>query len=333
MAAGRYDAYRIPSHNTHLFDAYDLWNSALNALSSDFANISVVQASNVVTDEEHRFITDSERGTWNESASVPYVDEQIAAVAVSGIPRLSSFSFLISNSTEGRTIFQVPMDEYDSSTDTLLVWNAGNFMTHGYTITNTVRDGQQHVTSRGYITLGVGITSGTEIFMIVLKNVPVSTSGAVSGACIAVGTLAANRLINSGTDVFAPQGFGLGGLAKSLGILTSVNTLYDTGFYSFSLNSPVGLLPAGTYVMNVTRLSAYSCIQEVTCVGSDSLSFIRTCISGSLWYEKSVGADISIGPNPPSNPVAFRTMWVDTTNKEWKYWDGEVWQGNSAVLA
>jgi hypothetical protein len=127
-----------------------------------------------------------------EANSKAYTDEQINLVAATGIPKLQVYPFSITSTVENQTVFEIPLEIFDSSTDTVFVYrNAIRLVPEDYTITNATHD----PTVYGYITLSEGVAIDTLIHIDVFKNVPIGTDGAINGICLAANSVPSNRVI------------------------------------------------------------------------------------------------------------------------------------------
>jgi hypothetical protein len=136
----------------------------------------------------------------NQATTKAYVDGQIASVSSTGIPKINSFPFSLGPSSVAQRQFTIPMDLFDSVTDTLMVYIGTAYTPPSdYVITNTVRDGGGTVTARGYFTLNNvnGVDAGTVVDIIILKNVPIGTDGSINGAALAVNSVPLDRVQNA----------------------------------------------------------------------------------------------------------------------------------------
>ncbi|MEF2968369.1 phage tail protein [Paenibacillus sp. M1] len=124
-----------------------------------------------------------------------YTDQQINLVTETGIPKLVSYPLKVTATTDNQAVFEIPLDLFDSNTDTLMVSiNRAILDPSQYTITNTVRNAAGEVTQRAKITLLSGVASSSELSMVVLKNVPIGPDGAINGAVLAVDSVPLNRV-------------------------------------------------------------------------------------------------------------------------------------------
>lgn len=124
-----------------------------------------------------------------------YTDQQIGLVTETGIPKLVSYPLLVVADSDGQTEFEIPLDTFDSATDTLLVSiNRAVLDSTQYTVTNTVRDESGTMTQRAKLNLLSGVSATSEIAMVVLKNVPLGPDGAINGAVLAEGSVPINRV-------------------------------------------------------------------------------------------------------------------------------------------
>lgn len=124
-----------------------------------------------------------------------YTDQQISLVTETGIPKLVSYPLKVTATTDNQKVFEIPLDLFDANTDTLLIAiNRAVLDSTQYTLTNTVRDGAGQVTQRAKITLLSGVTTTSEVTMVVLKNVPIGPDGAINGAVLALDSVPINRV-------------------------------------------------------------------------------------------------------------------------------------------
>lgn len=124
-----------------------------------------------------------------------YTDQQISLVTETGIPKLVSYPLLVTATADNQKVFEIPLDLFDANTDTLLVAiNRAVLDATQYTVTNTVRDGAGQVTQRAKLNLLSGVAAASEVTMVVLKNVPIGSDGAINGAVLAVDSVPINRV-------------------------------------------------------------------------------------------------------------------------------------------
>lgn len=124
-----------------------------------------------------------------ESNAKAYTDQQIAMVTATGIPKLVSYSYILTATTNGQTDFDIPLSTFVPATDTVLVgqnrtwleataYSIGDFDSNGiYTIR-----------------LSEGVATGAQLGVLILKNVPIGPNGSVSGSVIADGTITAAKV-------------------------------------------------------------------------------------------------------------------------------------------
>ncbi|AZS18175.1 hypothetical protein EI981_07075 [Paenibacillus lutimineralis] len=124
-----------------------------------------------------------------------YTDQQISLVTETGIPKLVSYPLLVTATADNQKVFEIPLDLFDANTDTLLVAiNRAVLDATQYTVTNTVLDGAGKVTQRAKLNLLSGVAAASEVTMVVLKNVPIGSDGAINGAVLATGSVPINRV-------------------------------------------------------------------------------------------------------------------------------------------
>ena len=126
----------------------------------------------------------------NNAASVDYVDNQIASVMSTGIPKLQVYALPLIEGTEGQTEFIIDLATFDINTDTVLVQK-------GMLLLNP--DGDYTVVDNKVV-LGEGTAAGQTIGIWVFKNVPAGEEGTVSGVVIRPGTITADKLADDVKD-------------------------------------------------------------------------------------------------------------------------------------
>lgn len=118
------------------------------------------------------------------AATPEYVDEQIALVTSTGIPKLMVYPLSAIAETEGQTVFTIDLSTFDATTDTVFV-QSGRTMLAPEQDFNIVDN---------TVVLVEGVPAGRTITIYVFKNVPMGEDGSVSGAVIADGTIPASAL-------------------------------------------------------------------------------------------------------------------------------------------
>ena len=130
-----------------------------------------------------------------------YTDAQIQLVTATGIPKLVSYPYKVFATVDGQTKFDIPYEQFNSATDTLLVARNGSDITNDkndhskdlYTVTDPVES--NGVITKGFVTLNTGISAGSFLGLKILKNVPIGAEGSMSGRAIAKDTLPQDRII------------------------------------------------------------------------------------------------------------------------------------------
>lgn len=155
----------------------------------------IVQLSNA-TDGTRENVAATEKAVKDAALQAKsYTDQQISLVTETGIPKLVSYPLLVTATADNQRVFEIPLDLFDANTDTLLVAiNRAALDPTQYTVTNTARNEAGEVTQRAKITLLSGVTSTSELAMVVLKNVPLGEDGAINGAVLAVDSIPINRV-------------------------------------------------------------------------------------------------------------------------------------------
>ncbi|MEG6521148.1 phage tail protein [Desulfotomaculum sp. 1211_IL3151] len=157
-----------------------------------------------------------------QTTAQAYTDQQIQLVTATGIPKLVSYPYVLTPTQDGQTDFEIPLETFAHETDTVLVGRNTTWLsTAKYSIIppKTLR-----------LAEGVPLEyagTPTEIFVVVLKNVPIGPEGAVSAAVLADGTVTDDKLSNVAgqlkgvvaghlaeivTDAHLPLNVGLGNL-------------------------------------------------------------------------------------------------------------------------
>ncbi|WP_068616458.1 tail fiber protein [Paenibacillus tuaregi] len=189
---------------TMLNDNWDKIDAAVGGIKVDIPDASLTRKGKVQLSSSTNGSSESLAATEKavkvakEEAAVQskaYTDQQINLVTETGIPKLVSYPLLVTATTDNQTSFEIPLDTFDSNTDTLLVSiNRATLDATQYTVTNTVREGSGKVTQRAKLNLSEGISKTSEVAMVVLKNVPIGAEGAINGAVLAEGSVPINRV-------------------------------------------------------------------------------------------------------------------------------------------
>jgi len=183
---------------TLLNDNWDKIDEAVGNIKVPDASLTekgVVQLSNT-TDGTRETVAATEKAVKDAALQAKsYTDQQISLVTETGIPKLVSYPLLVTATADNQKVFEIPLDLFDANTDTLLVAiNRAVLDATQYTVTNTVRDGAGQVTQRAKINLLTGVSTTSEVTMVVLKNVPLGPDGAINGAVLAVDSVPINRV-------------------------------------------------------------------------------------------------------------------------------------------
>lgn len=124
-----------------------------------------------------------------------YTDEQISLVTATGIPKLVSYPLQVTATEDKQTTFEIPLDNFEASTDTLLVVINRAFLDASqYTVKAATRDEAGELVKRAEIELIKGVKIDSKISLIVLKNVPIGTDGSINGAVLATESVPINRV-------------------------------------------------------------------------------------------------------------------------------------------
>lgn len=128
-----------------------------------------------------------------------YTDEQISLVTATGIPKLVSYPLQVTATEDKQTSFEIPLDTFEVATDTLIVVINRAFLDASqYTVKDAVRDETGELVKRAELVLAKGVAEGSELSLLVMKNVPIGEDGAINGAVLAKGSVPIDRV--SGLD-------------------------------------------------------------------------------------------------------------------------------------
>lgn len=131
-----------------------------------------------------------EKANIAEQNAKAYTDQQIQLVTETGIPKLVSYTYRLIAAEDGQKEFEIPLETFDLETDTIMVYQNSTFLSSArYTIEDKI------------ILLNEGVMSGTEIVIIVLKNVPIGEEGAINGRVIAQNSLPMDRVIDLSSEL------------------------------------------------------------------------------------------------------------------------------------
>lgn len=128
-----------------------------------------------------------------------YTDEQISLVTATGIPKLVSYPLQVTATEDNQTNFEIPLDTFEVATDTLIVVINRAFLdATQYTVKGAVRDETGALVKRAELVIAKGVAEGSELSLLVMKNVPIGEDGAINGAVLAKGSVPIDRV--SGLD-------------------------------------------------------------------------------------------------------------------------------------
>ena len=121
-----------------------------------------------------------------------YTDQVVQQISASGIPKLVSYHYIFTASA-GQTSFELPLDTFDKDTDTIVVVNnTGVMPSNAYTVTQVSSE------AHGFVNLLEAMAAGDELYVIVLKNVPIGPDGAINAKSLAVNSMPQNRIMQDG---------------------------------------------------------------------------------------------------------------------------------------
>lgn len=222
-------------------------------------------------------ITAAERTTWNGKAEKTYVDDQIALVTSTGIPKLVTYTYDLYATTDNQIKFEIPYENYNSNTDTLIVELSGIDVPETfYTKTNPVVNPDKTIT-KGYITLAEGRPKDSYLKMRILKNVPIGPDGAISGRVMAIDSIPQDRI----------QG------------LVDLNNNFASHRADYMLQVPYAGVTTGTantYAIvtpTITTLKAGMAVSLKFNVDSTGVSTLNWCGLGAKGIKKSNGTDVT----------------------------------------
>lgn len=128
-----------------------------------------------------------------------YTDEQISLVTATGIPKLVSYPLQVTATEDKQTTFEIPLDTFEVATDTLIVVINRAFLDASqYAVKGAVRNDAGELVKRAELVLVKGVAEGSELSLLVMKNVPIGEDGAINGAVLAKGSVPIDRV--SGLD-------------------------------------------------------------------------------------------------------------------------------------
>lgn len=134
-------------------------------------------------------VTGEQKKNWDQALpeAKAYTDQQIALVTASGIPKLVSYSYVLTAAANDQKDFDIPLSTFVPETDTIIVvQNRTTLNKNDYSVVND---------SNVYkVRLVEGVMSGTEIALLILKNVPQGAEGSISASVLADGTLGLSKL-------------------------------------------------------------------------------------------------------------------------------------------
>lgn len=112
--------------------------------------------------------------------TIDQLNAAIAAIGQTGIPKLVSYQYVIPATTDGQTTVTIPLETFDSSTDTLFVYR-----------NTTIQSTNMYSVSGRTITLvtPVAVASDTTFHLMILKNVPIGPDGAVNASVLLNGSV------------------------------------------------------------------------------------------------------------------------------------------------
>lgn len=134
-------------------------------------------------------VTATEKTTWNRTLSDAnaYTDQQISLVTETGISKLMSYPYVLTATTANQKDFSIPLSSFEAATDTVMVVQNRTLLSmNDYTIVN--------VSGAYKVRLTEGVAVGTEISLLILKNVPQGADGSISAKVLADGTLSIAKL-------------------------------------------------------------------------------------------------------------------------------------------
>lgn len=118
------------------------------------------------------------------AVTADYVDQQIALVTGTGIPKLQVYAQDLIIGTEGQTEFPITLNTFDPATDTVMVQT-------GMLLLNPNGD---YVVEGNKVILNEAVSEGQTVGIWVWKHVPTGEEGSVSGSVIGPNSMPVDRL-------------------------------------------------------------------------------------------------------------------------------------------
>lgn len=118
------------------------------------------------------------------AVTADYVDQQIALVTGTGIPKLQVYAQDLIIGTEGQTEFPITLNTFDPATDTVMVQT-------GMLLLNPNGD---YVVEGNKVILNEAVSEGQTVGIWVWKHVPIGEEGSVSGSVIGPNSMPVDRL-------------------------------------------------------------------------------------------------------------------------------------------
>ena len=121
----------------------------------------------------------------NLGAATPeYVDQQIALITETGIPKLMSYALPVVAEEDGQTVFNINLETFDVLTDTVIVQYGRTFLSPNRDFSIVGKT----------VVLNEGAPLGRTLDIYIFKNVPLGDDGNVSGQVIADETLSLDAM-------------------------------------------------------------------------------------------------------------------------------------------
>lgn len=214
---------------TDLPSNFDKIDAGVDAVNTRVNNIITTPVDGVSAQE----IIDARNGEAtlgtrlnNMQTQTDTLQDEVDALITTGVPKLVSFDYDISATTDNQTVFTIPYEYLSLDTDTVEIFVNGIAVPDTYyIITEPVEvDG---VITLGYVTLNEAKPSGTIVKVRILKNVPNGDEGSVDGAMITVDSIPLNRINSTELDGFMTDS--LSNINTSLNAKANKNNAEFTG--------------------------------------------------------------------------------------------------------
>lgn len=139
-------------------------------------------------------VSDAKKAYWDSKAEITYVDNQIASITETGIPKLLIYPIETQATVDNQTEFEITLTGFDKATDTVFVHQGGSSPLPPSAFMVDAR------AEGNFIVLDNGVPLGHKMVIYVFKNVPLGEDGSVSGEVIAPNSIPVDRLMTTSDD-------------------------------------------------------------------------------------------------------------------------------------